>query len=430
MSDEQMMDDDQELSETFLRILEDDDADAVKGDDVTAVRPVGTWVQDDPIMPERVRPVPVEPVDDSEAVVFGLDLPKERDRRTEEQRELRSVPRIGRVPLIAVAAAVMLALVGVGALAWARMHRAEDEEAPVTATVSRNDEATDSKEEQSQPTMTASDIKSLVSGRLTYGGSGVVPSVGTMEVQVSGGNVMVTHRLPDGNILPGPLVEMAGKRANATAARLTGQKVSATSGEEGSDFESLTWVVCNDAGEAYLATTELPGQERPSDSTYGVLAGSTGYAMCDSLYEAIGGASSGIDQRGGIVPRDLGGVEIDLKAVVGQGSSTGEAQTVAQTTSESEEDTDSQSTQQGGGGNAGNTGNTGGGAAAQPTTPQSTVQPTEGTQPSQDGGQGASEAGGEEPSGGDDGGSGGEPTGEQTGGDGSGESGDSSGSGE
>lgn len=252
--------------------------------------------------------------------VYGLDMNNPAADSDVRNPQLRIL-----MPLIAVAAVLVIGAIA-GFAVW-RLGSHKSEQTTVVQKKQKEEPKAEEKpeEEPVYTVYTANDIKDLVSKSLFYDGGDVSLELSQVGVGIRGGKVMVVHQLASGTaIAPTTAVRLAGIRANVLASLLTGTKVK---GEDNIDteFSELVWVLRNEVGVTYIAVTELPGAQRASDETYGILLGSKGYVISESLHTALGD-DAGVPISKGDNPTDLEGKKIEAKAELPQEEKPAEVQ--------------------------------------------------------------------------------------------------------
>lgn len=245
-------------------------------------------------------------VPDDNVVVYGLG----NNRREESQNGRRRVP----MALFSVLAATLV-VAAIGVIMIPRILAAREPE-PELVVVNPPEPVVIPEPKPVEPALGPDEIAEILPA-LKHKKTKVAIDSSQVTLSILDGRLIVTQTLPEGEEFdPAELVKLTSLRSNALAAALTGKRIAAKSDEKGTDFTDLTWIVRATDKKAYLAITELPGKVRSSNETYGVLTGSQGYALSDSLYEALGGTDTGILAGAGTAPTDLKSKTIKVTAAM------------------------------------------------------------------------------------------------------------------
>lgn len=245
-------------------------------------------------------------IDDTYVYGLGMNKPLANEEGPNPPKKIL-------MPLLAVAAVLFIGAIA-GVVAWRLGSRSSDQTTVVQKEKEAEPKVEDTSKDEAPATVyTANNIKDIVSRSLFYDGGDVSLELSQVSVGIRGGKVMVVHQLANGtNIAPTTAVRLAGIRANVLASILTGSKVKGENNED-TNFSELVWVLRNELGAVYIATTELPGAQRASDEHYGILLGSHGYVISPSLHAGLG-ADAGVPISKGDTPTDLEGKPIEAKA--------------------------------------------------------------------------------------------------------------------
>lgn len=153
-------------------------------------------------------------------------------------------------------------------------------------------------------------------GSLTFDGQDVSLVTGDdAALSISRGHLLVSHTIVDSaDISPWTLADFEAQRAAALANVLAGAYASGEGDETSYQVKDVTWVACNEEGEALLAITFGAGGAPASGETAQLLSAARGYAISDGFFYALGRDTAGYPQRGGQAPTNVEGEEIELTA--------------------------------------------------------------------------------------------------------------------
>ena len=145
--------------------------------------------------------------------------------------------------------------------------------------------------EQQHGGLSQADLAQLACG-LSFDGTNLSAPSEEVRVEVSQGNVQVSHT-PGGQVSSGTLITAnAAQQAAALCNELRDQWVQGDGEGEASLFEGVTWIVCNESGEAYLAVRFDAGNAPTTGDGLSALAQASSYRLSGSVYYGSGEMAS------------------------------------------------------------------------------------------------------------------------------------------
>lgn len=158
--------------------------------------------------------------------------------------------------------------------------------------------------------LSENDVENIAESELTYAGTNVSADVGTAQVIVDSGHIMITQSSDDN---ASTRVDNAAKRAAATMAKV----LEDNSTVKGSKPVDVTWVMSDNEGTPKVAVRVTPDSnsthaatnDNADSSTVSAITGSDGWSMSDDTHEELDDPDS-IPQTGGNTPTTPDGTEI------------------------------------------------------------------------------------------------------------------------
>ena len=145
--------------------------------------------------------------------------------------------------------------------------------------------------EQQHEGLSQADLAQLACD-LSFDGTDLSVPSEEVRVEVSQGNVQVSHT-PGGQVSSGTVITAnAAQQAAALCNELRDQWVQGDGEGEASLFEGVTWIVCNESGEAYLAVRFDAGNAPTAGDGLSVLAQASSYRLSGSVYYGSGEMAS------------------------------------------------------------------------------------------------------------------------------------------
>ena len=256
---------------------------------------------------------------DGEPIVYGLD-----HRPFDDPRARRQVP----IPLIVGGIVALLAVVGL--VTAIRFFRGRNSQNQAAGQVEQEATETD----ESLEALGAAELEQRVA-TLDFGNEIVGVSGDGVNISVSDGHVVVTHRIDEATADARYVVDRATQRAAALSASLSNAFYQGE-GAEQERIVDVTWVVASSQGATFMALSYPVGEGPLAGDTAELLASSQAYALSDSLYATIGGEQSGLSPRGGGTLTDANGATINPTATY-PAAETEETSETEQTSTEDEE---------------------------------------------------------------------------------------------